>query len=43
MERQMQLNLSEGMEAGRLANELNLNGREKAEVYGRLKESEKVN
>ncbi|MFT8837559.1 terminase small subunit [Liquorilactobacillus satsumensis] len=41
LEQQMQLNLSEGMKAGRLANELNLNGQEKAEVYERLKESQR--
>ncbi|MCP9313445.1 hypothetical protein KBX31_09165 [Liquorilactobacillus satsumensis] len=42
LEKQMQLNLSEKMKAGRLANELNLNGREKAEVYERLKKSGRV-
>lgn len=38
----MQLNLSEGMKAGRLTNELNLNGREKAEIYTRAKENGKI-
>ncbi|MFM9597606.1 hypothetical protein ACKI1O_50850, partial [Streptomyces scabiei] len=42
LEQQMQLNLSEGMKAGRLTNELNLNGREKAEIYTRAKENGKI-